>query len=118
MRERRGSQALPGGGLTRREAPRLIGVGVNGGPSGRNPVALATMLGRPGGAELLLIAAHQESLLPIVPPAGTSWRSEQRAAWQTVAETGDSLALEALIRVQAGRSHVARAAPCGPPGAP
>jgi nucleotide-binding universal stress UspA family protein len=101
MRERHGSQALPGGGLTRRAAPSLIGVGVNGGPSGRDAVALATMLGRPLGAELLLIAAHQEPLLPIVPPAGTSWRSQQRAARQMLAETRDSLAPEALITVQA-----------------
>ncbi|MBV9414989.1 MAG: universal stress protein [Solirubrobacterales bacterium] len=101
QRESHGSQALPSGGLTRRAAPRLIGVGVNGGSSGRDAVALATMLGRPSGAELLLIAAHQEPLLPIVPPAGTSWKSQQGAAWQMLAETRDSLAPEALIAVQA-----------------
>jgi nucleotide-binding universal stress UspA family protein len=101
QRESHDSQALPRGELTSRAAPSLIGVAVNGGPSGRDAVALATMLGRPSGAELLLIAAHQEPLLPIVPPAGTSWRSQQRAAWQMLAETRDSLAPEALITVQA-----------------
>jgi nucleotide-binding universal stress UspA family protein len=100
-RESHGREVLLGGKPIHRAAPSLIGVGVNFRPSGRDAVALANMLGRPNGAELLLIAVHQEPLLPMILPAGTNWKSQQNAARQTLIETRDSLAPEALITVQA-----------------
>ncbi len=83
-------------------APRLIGVGVDGTPSGRDAVVLASLLGRPDGAELLLIAAVEESLLLLPGPDEVSWKTIQNQTRATLAKTRDSLAPEARIVVKTG----------------
>jgi nucleotide-binding universal stress UspA family protein len=78
----------------------LIGVGVDGGPTGRDAIALASMLAGATGAEVMLIGVHVEpSSFPVLPD-GMDWKSLQKQAWATVAEARDSLAPDARIEVQ------------------
>ena len=71
----------PGAGrISRWSAPKLIGIAVDGNPSGRDAVVLGSLLARATGAELMLIAVHEEPLLPVALPGGMSWTAlEQRA---------------------------------------
>jgi nucleotide-binding universal stress UspA family protein len=105
------------GQVTRREAwsaPALIGVGVDGTVSGRDAVVLGRLLGRPTGAELMLIAIHEEPIVPVVLPDKMSWKAQEAEAQAVLAETRDSLAPDARIVVHAdvlvwrGLRHVVR----------
>ena len=87
-------------GTTAPPAPHLIGVGVDGTPAGRDAVALASILARATGAELMLIAVYEEPLLEGVVPAELGWRSVRHQARTMLAQTRDSLAPEARIILQ------------------
>ena len=82
-------------------APRLICVGVDGAPGGRDAVVLGSMLAAATGAELILIAVYEEPLLEGVVPAELGWASVERQAWAMLARTLDSLAPQARMAVQA-----------------
>ncbi len=103
-----------GGHITGFSAPRLIGVGVDGTASGRDAVVLGSLLARATGAGLMLIAVHEEPLVPVVLPGGMSWTALEERVRTTVAKTRDSLAPDARIMVQAdvlvwrGLRHVVR----------
>jgi nucleotide-binding universal stress UspA family protein len=84
----------------RSRPPALIGVGVDGGPSGRDAVALASLLASATGGELMLIAVYEEPLLEGVIPAEVGWRSVKQQARAMLAETRDSLAPSARIVVE------------------
>lgn len=81
-------------------APRLIGVGVDGAPSGRDAVVLAAMLGRATQAELMLIAVFEEPLLEGVVPTELGWTSARDQAQAMLAGTRDSFAPHARIAVE------------------
>ena len=81
-------------------APHQIGVGVDGTPSGRDAIVLATMLARPTQAEMMLIAVYEEPLLEGVVPAAVGWTSVKEQARTMLAHTRDSLAPRARITVQ------------------
>jgi nucleotide-binding universal stress UspA family protein len=95
-------------------APRLIGAAVDGTASGRDAAVLGSRLARATGAELMLIAIHEEPLLPVALPGGMSWGEIEKQARKMLAETRDSLAPEARITVHAdvllwrGLRHVVR----------
>ena len=95
-------------------APKLIGVAVDGNPSGRDATVLGSLLARATGAELMLIGVHEEPLLPVALPGGLSWSALEEQARTVLAETRDSLAPDARIMVQAdvlvwrGLRHVVR----------
>ncbi len=95
--------------------PALIGVGVDGGPGGRDAVALASTIARATGAKVMLIAVHVEPSSSFVLPDGMDWKSLQKQAWATVAEARESLAPDARIEVQSdvlvwrALRHVSRA---------
>jgi nucleotide-binding universal stress UspA family protein len=92
----------PGAGqISRWSAPKLVGVAVDGNPSGRDAVVLGSLLARATGAELLLIAVHEEPLIPVALPGGMSWTALEQRARTMLAETRDSLAPDARIMVQA-----------------
>jgi len=107
----RGSGAPGRAGWT---APTLIGVGVDGTPSGRDAVVLASLLARPTRAELMMIAIHQEPLYPMVLPKGMNWATLERRARAMLADTRESLAPEARLAVHPdvlvwrGLRHVVR----------
>jgi hypothetical protein len=82
-------------------APKLIGVAVEGSPSGRDATVLGSLLARARGAELTLIAVHEEPLLPVDLPGAMNWTAIEEQAWAILAETRDSLAPHASIMVQA-----------------
>lgn len=82
--------------------PKLIGVGVDGTPSGRDAVVLASLLGRATGAELMLVAAIDEPLVLLPAPEAGSWNTMNKQAREMLAETRDSLAPHSRIVVQAG----------------
>lgn len=92
----------------------MIGVGVDGTPSSRDAVVLASLLARTIGAELMLIGVHEEPLVNVVLPTEVGWTSAEKHARVTLVNTRDLLAPDALTRVQSdtfvGRalSHVAR----------
>jgi nucleotide-binding universal stress UspA family protein len=105
----------PKGGQNRRwSAPRLIGVAVDGNPSGRDAAVLGSLLARATGAELMLIAIHEEPLIPVALPGGMSWTALEQRARTMLAQTRDSLAPDARITVHAdvlvwrGLRHVVR----------
>ena len=60
--------------------PKLVGVAVDGSPSGRDATVLGSLLARGVGAELMLIAVHEEPLLPVDLPGAMRWTAieEQR----------------------------------------
>jgi nucleotide-binding universal stress UspA family protein len=97
-----------------RPSPKLIGVAVDGNPSGRDAVVLGSLFARATGAELMLIAVHEEPLIPVALPGGMSWTALEKRAQRMLAETRDALAPSARIAVQAdvlvwrGLRHVAR----------
>jgi len=97
-----------------RSSPKLIGVGVDGNPSGRDAVVLGSLLAPATGGELMLIAIHEEPLIPVALPGGMSWTALEKRALTTLAETRDSLAPGARIAVHAdvlvwrGLRHVVR----------
>jgi nucleotide-binding universal stress UspA family protein len=94
--------------------PKLIGIGVDGHPSGRDATVLGSLLGRAAAAELMLIAVHEEPLLPVALPGGMSWTALEKQARAALVEARDSLAPDARIMVQAdalvwrGLCHTAR----------
>jgi len=81
--------------------PRLIGVAVDGNASGRDAVALGSLLARATSAELMLIAVLEEPLVPVALPGGMSWTTLQEQARVVLAETRDALAPDARTVVQA-----------------
>ena len=83
-------------------APKLIGVAADGNSSGRDAVALGSLLARATSAELLLIAVHEEPLVPVSLPGGMSWTTlqEQSHAMLVVGSAGDADA----GRVRLGRN--------------
>lgn len=89
--------------IARWSPPRLIGVGVDGNPAGRDAVALASLLARATRAQLVLIAAHVEPYLRFAMPGPeeANWKTLHKQAWTTLARTRDSLAPAARIEVQA-----------------
>jgi nucleotide-binding universal stress UspA family protein len=109
-----GRRSGRGGPTAARSAPELIGVGVDGTPSGRDAVVLGTLLARPTSAEVMLIAVHEEPLVPVALPGGMSWRALEKRARTMLAQTRDSLAPDARIVVHAdvlvwrGLRHVVR----------
>jgi nucleotide-binding universal stress UspA family protein len=100
--------------VNRRSSPKLIGVAVDGNPSGRDAAVLGSLLTRATGGELMLIAIHQEPLVPIALPGGMSWKALEEQERTMLAETRDSLAPGARIAVHAdvlvwrGLRHVVR----------
>ena len=107
-------QSLGAGQISGWSAPKLIGVAVDGNSSGRDAVVLGSLLARATGAELMLIAVHEEPLLPVALPGGMSWTALEQQARTMLAKTRDSLAPDARIMVQAdvlvwrGLRHVVR----------
>jgi hypothetical protein len=99
-------------------APKLVGAAVDGNSSGRDATVLGSLLAHAMGAELVLIAIHEEPLLPVALPGGASWTTIEAQARTMLAETRDSLAPDARIMVSGGRIGVARVAPRGPARAP
>ncbi|HYA69412.1 MAG TPA: universal stress protein [Acidimicrobiales bacterium] len=105
------ARVRPGNG---RSSPKLIGVAVDGNPSGRDATVLGSLLARATGAELMLIAVHVEPLIPVSLPGGMSWTALEKQARTMLAETRDSLAPGARIAVHAdvlvwrGLRHVVR----------
>ena len=103
-----------GGQIRAWSAPKLIGVAVDGNPSGRDAVVLGSRLAHATGAELMLIAIHEEPLVPVALPRGMSWTALEKLAQTMLADTRDSLAPEARIMVQQdvllwrGLRHVVR----------
>ena len=103
-----------GGQVSGWSAPKLIGVAVDGNPCGRDAVVLGSLLACATGAELMLIAVHEEPLVPVALPGGMSWTALEERARTTLAETRDSLAPDARIVVHAdvlvwrGLRHVVR----------
>jgi len=95
-------------------APALIGVGVDRTSSGRDAVVLASFLARATGAELMLIAVHEEPLIQVPMPEEMNWSTLQKQTQAMLAETRDSLEPNARIAVQAdvlvwrGLRHVVR----------
>lgn len=81
-------------------APTLIGVAVDGKASGRDAVVLGSLLARATGAELMLIAIHEEPLVPVDLPGGMSWSTLQEQARAVLARTRDALAPDARIMVE------------------
>ncbi|MBV8220615.1 MAG: universal stress protein [Solirubrobacterales bacterium] len=115
MSEPAESSSVPGGEqITGSSAPKLIGVAVDGNPSGRDAVLLGSVLTRATGAELMLIVVHEEPLIPVALPGGMSWTALEQQARTMLAETRDSMAPDARIKVQAdvlvwrGLRHVVR----------
>ena len=82
-------------------APKLVGAAVDGNSSGRDATVLGSLLARAMGAELMLIAIHEEPILPVALPGGASWTALEAQARTMLAETRDSLAPDARIMVQA-----------------
>jgi nucleotide-binding universal stress UspA family protein len=80
--------------------PALIAVGVDGGSSGRDAVALASLLASAMSGELMLIAVYEEPLLEGVIPAEVGWRSVKQQARAMLAQTRDSIAPSAGIVVE------------------
>lgn len=85
-------------------APGLIGVGVDGSPSGRDAVVLAYLLGQPNDAELMLVAVYEEPLLAPLVPREMGWTTMPKQARAMLAQTRDSLAPRARVVVQRGAS--------------
>jgi nucleotide-binding universal stress UspA family protein len=77
-------------------------------------VVLGSLIARATGAELMLIAVHEEPLIPVALPGGMSWTALEQQARAMLAETRDSLAPDARIMVHAdvfvwrGLRHVVR----------
>ena len=90
-----------GGQISGWSAPKLIGAGVDGNPPGRDAVVLGSTLARATGAGLMLIAVHQEPLVPVALPGEMSWAALERRARTMLAEMRDSLAPDARIMVHA-----------------
>ena len=67
-----------------------IAAGVDGFPEGRDAAALGKLLAGATGAELMLVAVHEASLLPT--PPTLDYRSLRRDAQRTLREVRDSLA--------------------------
>ena len=92
----------------------VIGVAVDGSFCGRDAVVLGSLLERATCGELMLIAVHEEPLIPVALPGGMSWSALEKRARRTLAETRDSLAPDARLTVQAdvlvwrGLRHVVR----------
>jgi nucleotide-binding universal stress UspA family protein len=81
--------------------PTLIGAAVDGNASGRDAAVLGSLLARATGAELMLIAVHEEPLVPVALPGGMSWTTLEDQARTVLAKTRDSLAPDARIMVEA-----------------
>jgi nucleotide-binding universal stress UspA family protein len=77
-----------------------IGVGVDGSPSGRDAVVLASRLADTTGAEMMLIAVHEEPLLEGVLPREVGWRSVRSQAREMLIGTRDALAPGARLVVE------------------
>jgi nucleotide-binding universal stress UspA family protein len=95
---RRSTRGAQGSGWS---APKLIGVAVDGHPSGRDAVVLASLLATATSGELMLIAVHEEPLVPVALPGEMSWSAIEQQARAMLAETRDSLAPDARIMVHA-----------------
>ena len=95
-----GMQGSGARSTTRPAAPRRIGVGVDGTPSGRDAVVLAATLAEETRAELMLIAVHEEPLLEGVVPVQVGWASSRSQEREMLARTRDSLAPQARIVVE------------------
>ena len=95
-------------------APQLIGGALDGSSSGRDAAALGSFLAGATGAELMLIAIHEEPLIPVALPGGMSWSALENQARAILAETRDALAPDARITVHVdvlvwrGLRHVVR----------
>jgi nucleotide-binding universal stress UspA family protein len=83
-------------------------------PTGRDAVVLGSLLAHATGAELMLIAIHEEPLLPLALPGGMSWTALEERAQAMLAGTRDSLAPEARtvvhpdVLVWRGLCHMVR----------
>lgn len=75
-----------------------IAVGVNGFPEGNDAVALAELVARATGADLLLVAVHTDPL--VVLPDGMNWTALEEQAQQALREARDALAPNARICVE------------------
>jgi nucleotide-binding universal stress UspA family protein len=78
--------------------PARIAVGVDGYPEGADAAALAAMIARATGAELLLVAVHPDPL--IVLPAAVGWSAMRNDAERLLRETRDSIAPGARMVVE------------------
>jgi nucleotide-binding universal stress UspA family protein len=83
-----------------------IAVGVDGFPEGNDAVALGMALARVTGAELMLVAVHEEPI--VLPPIGIEWRALRKEAQAMLRKVRDRFAPDARITVETDLS-VARA---------
>jgi nucleotide-binding universal stress UspA family protein len=77
---------------------RLIAVGVNGNPEGRDATVLGAMIARATGAELMLVAVHPDPILVL--PAELNWSGMEEQAKAVLRELRDEVAPEARIAVE------------------
>lgn len=75
-----------------------IAVGINGLPEGEDALALAAVLARATGAELMLVAVHPDLL--IVLPSEMDWTSMKDAARATLRDARDRMAPHARLLVE------------------
>jgi nucleotide-binding universal stress UspA family protein len=107
----RADRGLPAEGYS---APSLIGVGVDGTSSGQDAVVFGSLLAGATGAELMLIAVHEEPLIQLSMPEGMSWSTLHEQARAVLAQTRDTLAPDARVALQPdvlvwrGLRHVVR----------
>ncbi len=81
--------------------PRLIGVGVDGTHTGLDAVVLGSLLAGAPGAELLLIAVHEEPLIQVPMPKAAAWSTLQKQALASAAQARDAVAPGARVTVEA-----------------
>jgi nucleotide-binding universal stress UspA family protein len=72
-----------------------IAAGVDGYPEGRDAVALGRVIAEATGAELMLVAVHQDPIVPM--PSDMSWKSLRKEAERKLREVRDSHAPHARI---------------------
>ncbi|MBV8733869.1 MAG: universal stress protein, partial [Solirubrobacterales bacterium] len=107
-----------GGSGANRSPLARIGVGFDGGPSGRDAVILASLLASVTHADLMLIAGVEEPIVATVAPAGMDAISVRRQTQAMLAATKDSLVPGARTvvhldaHVRRGLRHVARREHC------
>ncbi|HSO98065.1 MAG TPA: universal stress protein [Solirubrobacteraceae bacterium] len=73
---------------------------MDGTASGRDSVALGSLLARPTSAELTLIAVREEPLLAVSLPAEANWATSERQARTMLAQTRDAMAPHARTVVE------------------
>jgi len=82
-----------------RSAPiARIAAGVDGYPEGRDAAALASMIARAAGAELMLVAVHPDPM--VVLPAEIGWTGMRTEAQRVLRETRDAVAPGARLVVE------------------